>query len=248
MSREHATGQGERREDDFDWERARPDIRGPYPGKLAFQKYFYLHFASFAIITPIMKTETEPKLAAPGAGLPPHELFVGRMIFALGRRFQSRAALRSRFERERAAIVGLVGRCPVAQRGQRVLVDRSPGMEDSSRYWSVWMTLDHLRITNLAFAMAVGSLAKGEVPSRKASTADVKPDPKVDASVEAAFASSCENYLRVERSIDALRTPLRYEHPWFGPLDAAGWHALAAGHLAIHRRQLENILKGLGEG
>ena len=42
-----------------------------------------------------------------------------------------------------------------------------------------------------------------------------------------------------------LKTELSYAHPWFGPLDAAGWHALAAGHLAIHRVQIERILKGL---
>jgi len=36
-------------------------------------------------------------------------------------------------------------------------------------------------------------------------------------------------------------------HPWFGPLDAAGWHALAAGHMAIHRVQIERILQGLAK-
>jgi len=30
-------------------------------------------------------------------------------------------------------------------------------------------------------------------------------------------------------------------------MDAAGWHALAGAHMGIHRKQLENILKGLGE-
>jgi hypothetical protein len=28
-------------------------------------------------------------------------------------------------------------------------------------------------------------------------------------------------------------------------LDAAGWHALAAGHMGIHRGQIEQILKKL---
>ena len=64
--------------------------------------------------------------------------------------------------------------------------------------------------------------------------------------MESAFAASCGDYLRVEKSIPELKTPLRYEHPWFGPLDAAGWHALAAGHMGIHRRQLENILREMG--
>jgi len=44
-----------------------------------------------------------------------------------------------------------------------------------------------------------------------------------------------------------LKTALRLPHPWFGPLDAAGWHALAAGHMAIHRVQIERILQGLAK-
>jgi hypothetical protein len=42
-----------------------------------------------------------------------------------------------------------------------------------------------------------------------------------------------------------LKTALRYEHPWFGPLDAFGWHALAAGHIRIHREQIERIVAKL---
>ena len=30
-----------------------------------------------------------------------------------------------------------------------------------------------------------------------------------------------------------------------GPLDAAGWHALSATHLGIHRAQIERIWDGL---
>ena len=193
-----------------------------------------------------MNETTDPVLAPPGAGLPAHELFIGRMLFALGRCLQSRRSLRGRFAREQEAITTLLGRCPPASRGRRVLVARSKGMEDSSRYWSVWMTLDHLRITNLAFAMALRSLAAGEVPKTRASTAGVKPDPGVDVSVEAAFANSCAEYLRTEAAIGDLKTKTRYEHPWFGPMDAAGWHALAAAHMGIHRRQLESILAVLG--
>ena len=42
-----------------------------------------------------------------------------------------------------------------------------------------------------------------------------------------------------------LNTKLKYSHPWFGPMNAAAWHVLSAGHLAIHRKQLRRILTGL---
>ena len=35
---------------------------------------------------------------------------------------------------------------------------------------------------------------------------------------------------------------MRFAYPWFGPLDATGWHALAGGHVAIHRVQIEPII------
>ncbi|MBX3389322.1 MAG: hypothetical protein KF691_07680 [Phycisphaeraceae bacterium] len=41
---------------------------------------------------------------------------------------------------------------------ERVLIPRLRGLEDSSRYWSVWMMLDHLRIVNSQVAMVIASL------------------------------------------------------------------------------------------
>ena len=44
------------------------------------------------------------------------------------------------------------------------------------------------------------------------------------------------------KGLETVRTKLRHAHPWFGPLDAAGWHAMAAMHMGIHRKQIERIL------
>jgi hypothetical protein len=184
---------------------------------------------------------TEPQLAPPGAGLPAIELFIGGRLFALKRLLGSRGSFTALFEQERALIRDLVNSCPPEQRGERVLIPRLRGLEDSSRFWSVWMTLDHLRITNSVFAMVITSLAHGKVPQRKASTADVKPDPAVTATVESAFEESCDKLLSTVSAIADLCTKSRYAHPWFGPLDASGWHALAATHMGIHRAQLEAI-------
>jgi hypothetical protein len=38
---------------------------------------------------------------------------------------------------------------------------------------------------------------------------------------------------------------LTHAHPWFGPLNAHGWHCLAAIHHTLHRRQLTAILRAL---
>ncbi len=128
---------------------------------------------------------TAVKLAPPGAGLPKPEWFIARLIFGWFRRARSRGDLAAMFEEERERILLLAGSCDPANGTRRTLIKRLPGLEDSSRDWSVFMTLEH------------------------------------------------------------LRTAARYRHPWFGPLDAAGWHAMAAFHLRLHRKQVEAILAAM---
>ncbi|MBL9131064.1 MAG: DinB family protein [Verrucomicrobiaceae bacterium] len=187
----------------------------------------------------------KPSLAAPGAGLPAPELWIARGLFALKRRFGSREAFTARFEQERAAIREILAQCPLERRGEQVLIPRLRGLEDSSRFWSVWMTLEHLRITNTVFAMVIKSLTHGKVPAKKASTADVKPRADLTADVEAAYEASCDAVLSTVAAISDLKTAAKYAHPWFGPLGAAGWHALTATHMAIHRAQIARIVARL---
>jgi len=192
-----------------------------------------------------MSTSTDPLLAPPGAGLPVIELWVARLLFALTRLRGNREAFVTKFEQERAAIRALVASCPEAQRGEQVLIVRLRGLEDSSRDWSVWMTLDHLRITNAAFARVINALTHGKVPPGKASTAAVKPSASVTATVEADFERSCDDVLAAITEATDLKTKVRFAHPWFGPLDAFGWAAMAGMHMGIHRVQIQSIMAGL---
>src|SRR6185369_877237 len=88
----------------------------------------------------------EPQLARPGAGLPKPELYVARILFALRRWTSTRDVFSAVFQKERHAIQQLVRSCGPVSAARRVLIPRVRGLEDSSRYWSVWMTLEHLRI------------------------------------------------------------------------------------------------------
>jgi hypothetical protein len=192
-----------------------------------------------------MNADMEPKLAPPGAGLPGLELQIARLLFNWRRWTGNRDSFKAGFEQEREAIRRLVRDCDAESGAVRVLIPRPRGMEDSSRYWSVWMTLDHLRIIHGGIARTIGALAKGVKPPGTASTAAVKPSPQANSSVLAEYEQSCKTLLDTVAAIENLKTTVRYNHPWFGPLDAAGWHALAAGHLVIHRVQIERILKRL---
>jgi hypothetical protein len=192
-----------------------------------------------------MNSIEEPKLAPPGAGLPKAELYIARLLFGLRRRTGNRETFNAAFQREREAIRGLVQSCDQDSCARRVLIERVRGLEDSSRHWSVWMTLDHLRIVNYGISRIIGDLAKGVSPGGTVSTAAVKPNAQVNADVVAQYEKSCDAILTSVAAAKDLRTTARHAHPWFGPLDAAGWHALAAGHMGIHRGQIERIVKGL---
>ena len=191
-----------------------------------------------------MSQSTRPQLAPPGAGLPALEHLVARVLFRLRRATGDRASFTARFRLEREKIGSLVRSCDADCAARRVLIRRPPGLEDSSRDWSVWMTLDHLRIVHHELVRIIGELTNGRVPPGEASTAAVKPSPDVDRSVAAAYEDSCDALLATAAAASDLNTALRFAHPWFGPLNAAGWYALAGGHMSIHRVQIERIKAG----
>jgi hypothetical protein len=186
-----------------------------------------------------------PKLAPPGAGLPAPELIIARFKFKKRLKAGTRESFVAHFQKERQRIAEIVAATPFDEAGRQVLIDRVRGLEDSSRFWSIWMTLEHLRIVNSRIAITVADLAKGVMPAGKVRTADVKPDTSVGAAVVEDYEQACDKLLSAFAAIDNLKTELRFEHPWFGPLDAFGWLALAAGHMSIHREQIERITSGL---
>jgi len=192
-----------------------------------------------------MDTTVEPQLAPPGAGLPKVELYVARLIFAVRRWSGSRDSFTAHFERERETIRGLLKLCDAELAATRVLIRRPRGLEDSSRFWSVWMTLDHLRIVHRSITRIIDNLSKGVSPGGKASTAAVKPNLGVTAAIINEYERSCDELQAKVAGISELKTKSRYAHPWFGLLNAAGWHALSASHITIHRVQIERILEQL---
>jgi len=192
-----------------------------------------------------MKESSEPNLAPPGSGLPKLELMAARVIFGWRLRTGTRAAFNEVFRRERRNVLELAGGLDENSGAKRVLIKRIRGVEDSSRYWSVFMTLDHLQIVQSQVAMVICQLLKGVIPQGKASTAKVKPRPGATIASVKEFDASCDQLLAAVAEPSNLQTEATYEHPWFGELNAEGWHALAALHLGIHRRQIEQILKGL---
>jgi len=183
-----------------------------------------------------------PTLAPPGAGLPRVELWAARMMFAWHRWTSSRARSGAEILNQRDQLGALARSCPAELASRRVLIPRLRGLEDSSRYWSIYMVVDHVRIVNANVTTVIRELGQGRAPDRVASTAGVKPSADVDATVIERFVTGCDELTRTAEALADLRTERRYAHPWFGPLDAAGWHAMAGFHMELHHRQARAIL------
>lgn len=189
-----------------------------------------------------MKISEHSKLAAPGAGLPRLERAIASVILSFRCLTGKRDSFDAHFRHEREKIDALIAPLAPEALVVRVLIARPRGLEDSSRDWSVLMTLDHLRIVNAAFVGIIGALSDGVEPEGQASTADVKPDPSVSSDVIEEYESGCDALLEAVASVANLKTVARFRHPWFWRMNAHEWHALAGAHMGIHRVQIERII------
>lgn len=186
-----------------------------------------------------------PQLAAPGAGLPKIERFVANLMIRWKAARSTRTQAAATFESERAAILSLLQGRGEAALVRPVLIKRLPGLEDSSRYWSLLMVVDHLRIVNRNIAGVIAMLGEGRKSEREASIAAVKPSPQVTEAVIAEFDQGCNDFAKTVAEIPDLKTALKFSHPWFGPMDATAWHFMTGFHMQLHHKQMKLILAGL---
>lgn len=191
------------------------------------------------------QSNVTPKLAAPGAGLPKIERFVANLMIRWKAARTSREQATATFVSERAEILRLVEGQDAVALTQRVLIKRLPGLEDSSRYWSLLMVVDHLRIVNRDIAKVIAVLGKGQLPAGEASIAAVKPSSQVTPTVLAEFDQGCRDFVAAVAAVEDLKTTIKFPHPWFGPMDAATWHFMSGFHMQLHHQQMRLILAGM---
>jgi hypothetical protein len=186
-----------------------------------------------------------PVLAAAGAGLPWVEGVVARyVLFPLACRRLSRPNAIEILERLGRKMLQEAQALPAEHLTQQRLIKRFPGIEDSSRNWSVLMTVHHLLITGEAMAGMTERLAAGQSVTEAVRIEDVKPN---SAETAQAVFSGYEKFLdgyrhRMEALKDLDWQTHRHPHPWFGPINAHQWLCLNALHHRIHTTQIQRIL------
>ena len=189
-----------------------------------------------------------PRLEAPGAGLPHFEALLQRfVIFPMLCKITTYDSAIRLFEKETKLLLREVTLIPEPLRDKRVLIPRLPAIEDSSRFWSAAMVLEHLIIVGSRIKIVAQHLARGETPPGKADVAEVKPPGELEGKFCInEYKKYSDDFLQ---SIRALRgdqwAKATFEHPWFGALTLHKWICLAAIHQRIHRRQIEAIISRL---
>jgi hypothetical protein len=193
-------------------------------------------------------SEQGPRLEPPGSGVPRRERVVGRRLLLPAYRLLlawDRAP--NLMERQGRALERLAEGIPPQRLTERVLIPRQTGLEDSSRHHSYAMVLEHLAIVGGTVARIIGELTHGHVPEGSVSTADLKPAEGTPLeAARRAFGAMLVEYRQVVLDPTADRqSPVRYAHPWFGPLGAHAWVCFAPFHQAIHLRQARRICRQL---
>jgi len=187
----------------------------------------------------------EPTLAKPGAGLPFIEWFVANYILMPRMLHRStRQTAINQFTREAERIKTLASALNPEELTERKLIKRLTGLEDSSRYWSVAMTMQHLVIVNTGIRATVIDLCNGGTDRPKAQVQDVKPSAEVNGEViRSEFEVMCKKFLHTAETAKVEAHPeATFDHPWFGPFNAQDWLAMAGFHQKIHRTQIEAII------
>lgn len=182
----------------------------------------------------------------PETGLPPGErAFLGAALKMASAFIGAKTHLKI-FATEANRLLEIVEQFDYDFAGQRARIPRLQGIEESSCHWSLFMVLDHLIRVDREILIVIEALRQGYVPPGQITIAELKPDQNAGAETIEVFEETARKFQSVVYDLIPLRTPARFDHPWFGPLDAHGWTALAAAHHRIHRRQARKIVAVLG--
>ncbi|NEX21387.1 DinB family protein [Thiorhodococcus mannitoliphagus] len=183
--------------------------------------------------------------AGAGAGIPAHERLAASIWVRFYASFASPGKILEQFRSDAERALTLARRLSEEAGTRPVCIRRFPGIEAESRDWSVYMTLDHLVMINTAITALIHAICSARGHGVEIRVEDVKPHPDAGPDRIPALEALVERYAHQIDCLGLLQSCARYPHPWFGPLTARQWHALAALHNRIHRLQIEKIIDRL---
>jgi hypothetical protein len=189
-----------------------------------------------------------PQLAPPGAGVSALQRWVGRwVLLPLWCRRLAPPEVPGAMRRQAEVLLALGDGLTEQDRVRRVLVPPQIGLEDSSRFHSWAMVLEHLTIVGGELCAVLTELTRGRSPAAEVRVEALKPRGGIGSEQAVRdYRSMLDRFERVVREdCPDWEAPARHVHPWFGPLGPSQWAVFGPFHQAIHVRQARRIRRRL---
>jgi hypothetical protein len=127
---------------------------------------------------------------------------------------------------------------------RKVLIPKTFGIEDNSRYYSPAMVLWHLIYVGQTIQEGIVSLSKNEELDFVVKIENFKPFVEISDNIVDEYEVFISNYkINIESNVKEKHIQNFHPHPWFGPLNPHQWLIMSAVHQIVHARQLKKILK-----
>ncbi|WP_072681992.1 hypothetical protein [Arcobacter sp. LA11] len=187
------------------------------------------------------------KLSKPGAGLPNMERLIIKNILVPSVRiiFTWDIALLY-LKKEIKLIKSLVEKLPKELHQKQVIIDRVFAIEDNTRQFSINMVLEHLTIAGNAVMLVIETLSQEEEFQKEIKIEDVKPKKNKEEQLSE-FLEFYNKYFEYINKHPKKQSKTKKKHPWFIEFNNYDWSIFMFMHTFIHRRQIEAIIKKLGE-
>ena len=126
---------------------------------------------------------------------------------------------------------------------KKVLISKTLGIEDNSRYYSPAMVLWHLIYVGETIQEGIISLSKGEKLDFTIKIENFKPFVEIEKNILEKYELFLLSYRSsIEQSVEDRHLKNYHAHPWFGPLNPQQWVIMSALHQWVHGRQIRKIL------
>jgi hypothetical protein len=189
--------------------------------------------------------EIQDTLESAGKGLPAIDaMFLKHIGFPILKRTVSWEKGMELFEREGQRILDDVQGLDESVLFQKVLIPKTTGIEDNSRYYSPAMVLWHLIYVGETIRDGIISLSRNEQLDFVVKIENFKPFVEISDTIIKDFKLFLQAFRRsIEERVGDRYIRNYHAHPWFGPLNPHQWLIMSAVHQIVHRRQLEKILE-----
>ena len=186
--------------------------------------------------------EKDQGLDKPGAGIPWYEeKFIRYLVVPILPLVFNWESSLSFLQKQIQEIVMLIEDLDEESMQKQVLVSRLFALEDSSRFWSINMVVEHLVTVNRGTYEIVDLLNQEKTVERELGTEKVKPYHNTNHTKNLIVFEKA--YSRMIKKNKNRVSNMTKEHPWFGSFNNYAWHAFIGFHNKLHKRQIQKILE-----